>query len=135
MSRENVELVERFFELFQQGEWQHLDLLAEDVVYRPIAEITDTGEYHGREGYRRYMQDFFDDSWWGEMTYEVTGYRDHDDKVIARIEMTGRGRSSGADVSARVFAVFTIAGGRIAREEDFTDRGAALAAAGLGASG
>jgi steroid delta-isomerase-like uncharacterized protein len=134
VSSENVELVERFFELFQQGEWKHLELLAEDVVYRPVAEITDAGEYQGRDGYRRYMEDFFDDSWWGELSYEVTSYREHDDNVIARIEMTGQGRRSGADVSARVFAVFTIEDGQIVREEDFTDRDEALSAAGLRAA-
>jgi ketosteroid isomerase-like protein len=131
VSQENVELVKRFFELFREGEWRHLEMLAADVVYRPIAEIMGTGEFYGPAGYRRYMEDFFDDSWWGEMDYEVTSYRDHDDKVIARIQMMGRGRTSGADVSARVFAVFTIRDGKIAREEDFTDRSEALRAASI----
>jgi ketosteroid isomerase-like protein len=77
------------------------------------------------------MEDFFDDSWWGAMDYEVTSYRDNDDKVIARIQMTGRGRTSGAEVSARVFAAFTLRDGKIVREEDFTDRHDALRAAEL----
>jgi ketosteroid isomerase-like protein len=53
VSQQNVELVKSFFELFQQGEWRNLELLADDVVYRPIEEITGTGEFFGRDGYRR----------------------------------------------------------------------------------
>jgi ketosteroid isomerase-like protein len=131
MSRENLELVERFYELDRQREWKHLELMAEDVVYRPIAELADSSECRGRSAFRRFMEHFWFEGEWSDISYRVTGYRDHDDKVITRFELTGHGSKSGAGVSARVFCVFTIADGEIVHLQDFTDRSEAVAAAGL----
>ena len=52
MSRENVEIVRRFFELASQndvrdGDWAQLSLLAEDVVFRPISEMAEARECCG----------------------------------------------------------------------------------------
>jgi hypothetical protein len=52
MSGENLEVVRRFIDLGRDRDWSQLEMLAEDVVYRPIAEVTETGEYRGRAGYR-----------------------------------------------------------------------------------
>jgi ketosteroid isomerase-like protein len=131
MSSENIELVRHFYELQRQGDERHLELLAEDLVYRPVAEITETGEYYGRDGYRRYVDTFLTDIAWRDLEWTDTSYRVSGDNVIVRIEMAGHGRSSGAGVSARVFVVLTIRDGMIARVEDFVDRDEALAVAGL----
>jgi ketosteroid isomerase-like protein len=131
MSRENVEVVRQVMEgVERRDDWEHLEVLAEDVVYRPIREITDAGEYRGRKQVRRYMEGFFTEVW-DEISITNASYRDLDDKVIVRIEFVGRGRASAIETSGRTFSVFTVRDGQIVRWEDFTDRQEALDAAGL----
>lgn len=131
MSSENVELVRRFYELARRPGWEQLELLAEDVLYRPIAEITETGEYHGRGGFRHYMEQFFEGEWAEALAVEPTSLRDYGDRVIARMQFAGHGRASGLGFTARVFVVHTVRDGMIVRVEDFADRAAALEAAGV----
>jgi ketosteroid isomerase-like protein len=72
--------VRRFFEFTLKGDWSQLDLLAEDLIYRPIAEIVGTGEFEGPHGLRKYIEDF--ESAWSGVTYEPTSIRAHRDTVI-----------------------------------------------------
>lgn len=130
MSKENLEVAHRFIELAQKDDWSRLELLAHNVVYRPIAEITETGEYRGREGFRRYMESFFESDWAKDLTIESTSFRDFGDAVVIRIQLRGQGRASGLGFGARVFQVLTFSDGEIVRIEDFLDRGEALKAAG-----
>jgi ketosteroid isomerase-like protein len=136
MSEENLDLARRFIELGRQGDWSRLDLLAEDVVYRPISEIADAGEYLGPEGFRRYMASFFESEWAKGLTFEATSFRDFGQAVLVRLQLSGHGRVSGLEFAARVFEVLIFAGGEIIRIEDFLDRDEAEAKArGAAASG
>jgi ketosteroid isomerase-like protein len=125
-----LDLVRRFYELLERGDWSRLELLSEDLVYRPIREITETGEYRGRDGFRRYMDEFFQTEWADGLKVEATSYREYGDAVVVRVHLAGHGRASGLDFSARVFQVFAVRDGEIARIEDFLDRAEALTAAG-----
>jgi len=49
VSSRKLALAERFIELTRARDWSRLELLSADVVYRPIAQITETGRYVGRE--------------------------------------------------------------------------------------
>ncbi len=61
---------------------------------------------------------------------------DASDKVVAFIQVSGRGKASGARVEARVAHVWTFRDGTpVAMEYFGEDRGAALEAAGLSAQG
>jgi hypothetical protein len=85
----NLELAQRFVDLARKVDWRQLDLMAEDVVYRPIAEVTETGEYHGRDGYRRYMEAFLEGEWASDLEFGPTTlreYGDADDGLIVRVE-------------------------------------------------
>lgn len=126
----HVAIAQRFFELGQQGDWSRLELLAPGVVYSPIAEITETGDYHGREGFRAYMEGFFDGEWAGDLSVEALSYREYGDAVIARLAISVRGRTSGLELAGRVYQVFTFENGEIVRIEDFLEREDALRAAG-----
>jgi len=125
----NVATVERFMELGLAGDWSRLELLAADVVYRPIAQVAEAGEYHGPEGFRRYMVEFFESDWADDLTYEVTDLEQHGDSVLARVKLTGTGHASALPFGARVFVVFTFRDGKIAGIADFLDRDDALRAA------
>jgi ketosteroid isomerase-like protein len=115
----NVEVVRRFYQRAGLGDWSVLELLFEDLEYRPIAEIVGSGEYRGREGFRGYVEDF-----------ETAWSDEHGDSVISRVELRGHGRTSGLELATRVFQVFTLRDGKIVRLEDFVDRAEALAAVG-----
>ncbi|HVE67958.1 MAG TPA: nuclear transport factor 2 family protein [Solirubrobacteraceae bacterium] len=117
----NVATVERFMELGLTNDWSRLDMLAPDVVYRPIAQVAEAGEYHGREGFRGYMAEFFESDWADDLTYEVTGLERHGEGVLARVKLTGTGHASALPFGARVFVAFTLRDGKIAAIEDFLD--------------
>jgi ketosteroid isomerase-like protein len=129
VSEENLELARRFIELGRRGERSQLDLLARDVRYVPIAEVTEAGEYHGRDGYRSYMKGFIEGGWAENLTWEATSYTDHGDAVIVRLQFRGQGRTSGLSFDARVFQVLTFRSGEIVSVEDFLERDDALRAA------
>jgi ketosteroid isomerase-like protein len=57
--------------------------------------------------------------------------RDEDDVLVACEFLRGRGRSSHADVEMRIFSVYWFREGKIRKRQPFTERRAALEAAGL----
>jgi ketosteroid isomerase-like protein len=130
VSEQNLELARRFIELGRRGDRRQLDLLGEDVRYVPIAEVTEAGEYHGRDGFRSYMKGFIESGWAEDLTWEATSYADHGDAVIVRIQFCGQGRVSGVSFDARVFQVLRFHDGEIVSVEDFLRRDDALRAAG-----
>jgi ketosteroid isomerase-like protein len=129
MGRGDLEIVQRFFELARADDWSRLELLAADVAYFPTPETMDAGERRGRNAFRRYVEAFFGEAWSDDAGYEATDIREHGSRVIARIEFHGEGRTSGLELSGRVFQVFTLSDGEIVRIEDYIDRAEALAAA------
>ena len=127
-----VELVRRFYEQAQEyrsGRWDHLELLAKTIVFRPIPEWPDAGERRGRDQFRVFMESFWSGEAWEEIAFVATSHIGIGDKVISRVELTGRGRGSAAETRGRVYNVATVHAGRIVCFEDFTDRNEALAAA------
>ena len=136
MSVETLELVRRFFDLAlkndpRHGNWAQLDLLAEDVIYRPVAEMAEARECRGREQFRGLTEDFYVQGWSDDLSWKPTSFREFGDQVIVRVEIAGHGRASGAPFLGRVFAVYTVRGGEIVCIEDFVNRAEALAAAGV----
>ena len=130
----NLDRAKEFVDLAVQRDWRQLDLMAEDVVYHPIAEVTETGEYRGRDGYRRYMEAFLEGEWASDLVFGATSLREYGDAVVVRFEMTGRGRASGIDLDIRIFQVLHFRDGLIVQIEDFIDRANAVAAAGANPS-
>jgi ketosteroid isomerase-like protein len=130
VSEENLELARQFVELGRCRDPSQLDMLAEDVRYVPIAEVTEAAEYHGRDGFRRYMKGFIESGWVEDLTWEATSYADHGDAVIVRIQFGGKGRVSGLSFDPRVFQVLRFRDGEIISVEDFLRRDDALRAAG-----
>lgn len=126
----NVAVAERFLELGRTGDWSRLEMLAEDVLYLPIAEVTEAGEYHGRDGFRRYMELFFEGDWADGLAYEVREMERHGDAAIARVRLTGTGRASALPFGARVYVVFRFRDdGAIVSIEDYLDHDDAVRAA------
>jgi ketosteroid isomerase-like protein len=81
--------------------------------------------YRGHDGVRasweRWLENF------EEYGLEVESIRDHGDRVLVTGAEHGRGRASGADVTARIYVVCTFRAGKVLRYEEFYDEQDALA--------
>ena len=86
--------------------------------------------YRGPQG----IQEWMDAIWSAWEAFEVCVdevlYDERDLLVIAEL-LRGRGRSSGAEVQMRIFAVYRFEERKIRKREAFTERNAALEATGL----
>jgi ketosteroid isomerase-like protein len=132
MSRENVELVLRGFELCEQERIEDLiATYAEDAV---IASHTErarlTGdEFRGRDAIRDFYRDFFDS--YRELSYEIERVEGLDDRVVVVYVLSALGRSSGVPIRRRFACYDRIEDGLVAEENLYRDPDDALAAAGL----
>ena len=130
MSQENVEIVRHLVEHWERGDWGAGREFYDDgceVVFSTSA-FPDAGGYTvGREALRAWMS--FTEAF-EAFGSEINQIVEAGDEVVVFFRIRGRGRASGADVDARVGAVFTLRNGKIVRYE-LTDRHEALEAAGL----
>jgi ketosteroid isomerase-like protein len=130
-TRDPVELVR---ETNDAGNRRDLDsvvrLMSPNVVYRPLANFTESTERRGREEYRRFAEEFLE-TWADDFCANLDTVRVYGDAVIARIVFTGHARASGVEISERMFTVYRVQNGLITRIEDFADREDALRAAGV----
>lgn len=105
MSRENVELARRAFDLFNKRDLgAFFDSFHPELTYRNREDEPDVRTYSGIAEYREYVAswlDMFDD-----LRFEDLDLHDVGDYVIATAELCGRGRDTGAEVRGRyVFAL------------------------------
>jgi ketosteroid isomerase-like protein len=137
MSHENVDFVRGLLSGGARlGKEELLAALPELVQHACDPEIewiedpsrADARTYRGHEGviasWRQWLENF--DEYGGELE-EV---RDCGDSVLATMREEGRGRASGATVSARNYIVMTFRDGKILRYQEFYDEAATLEAAG-----
>jgi ketosteroid isomerase-like protein len=140
MSQENVELVRRVFEggpevqsLLVGGSdltghpW--LSLFHPECVVEEIAEVPDSGAYHGREGVVRFFQRGFREVWdeWRFVPLEII---QGPDGVFAAVDNSGRSKT-GAEVQMTIFQAFRVREGMIIYVTAYMDRQQALKAVGL----
>jgi ketosteroid isomerase-like protein len=137
MSQENVDFV--------QGLLQGAADLDMETILASLPEIvaqtfTDDAEWvedpqradqqiwRGHEGICESWRRWFDQ--WDEYGFEVLRVEDHGEHVLVVAREEGRGRSSGATVSADNHMVFTFREGKIARYQEFYDEQQARAVVG-----
>ncbi len=129
MSRENVEIALRFAAAIDAREVPE-ELLAPDVRLENVTTaVTDT-TYHGAEGVRQWISDFFDvlDE---DARYEGEVVEARDDYVVGKAHFVGRGSVSGAPVDMRYYGVMWIRDGKITRAVGYPNLREALEAVGL----
>ena len=83
----------------------------------------------GPEAFRRIIESF-----WGEFDdphVELHEFIDAGDQVFTSFTLRGRGKHSGVETTWDALSVWTVRDGRLVRWLGFTDRDAALEAAGL----
>jgi uncharacterized protein len=134
MSEENVEIVRRVYDAAARRDTATvLDLyhpeVEWDVSRSPMARLVGEGRYQGHEGLRRFFRAYHEA--WENMEYEYEELIDAGEHVISVTHDRGRGRTSGAEVEFKQYAVWTIREGKIVQAVWCGTRAEALEAAGL----
>jgi ketosteroid isomerase-like protein len=128
MSRENVEVMERFHDAFNRRDVEaFLALMHPDVEVVPITGRLEGTVYRGHAEIRAFFRSFDED--WEVFKTVPAEYRDFGDCVLSVGTWESRGRASGLDLNAHPGAwVAWLRDGKIIRQETFTDRAQALEA-------
>jgi ketosteroid isomerase-like protein len=136
MSQENVDLVRRAYEVFNQGGPEAVisaGIWSPEIVFDfSPSEIPGLGVYRGHDEVRA----FFEEDWFGAFPFEewevvLDELVDHGDQVIAAHRQRGLGASSGVTAELEQGIIFTLRGGEVVRAEIYGDPKQALEAAGL----
>jgi ketosteroid isomerase-like protein len=129
MSEENVELVRRGYEHFARTGEPDASVYSPDVEWHSAVEDPYAEPFHGVDGVRRLIQEVRDAM--DDFRTEPFEYLDGGDFVVAGLVHRGRGKGSAAEVEMREWNVFLVRGGKIQSVHEYSDREAALRAAGL----
>jgi uncharacterized protein len=133
MSQENVEIVRRGYVALTRGDGDTLhDLAAPEFVVDFSRRLVDPFVLRGRDEALAFFLTQAREAWDDWPVYEPQELREADDKVLAFIRTTARGKGSGVEVEADVWNVWTFRDGKAVEFKYFgDDRAAALEAAGL----
>jgi ketosteroid isomerase-like protein len=126
VSRENVEMVERFWELYNRREtdaW--VGMLAPDLEWHVDPQDPDTTVHRGPETVKRYGLS------WAEMmdaTVEVRRVFEAGDQIVAWTRVESRGGLSGVPASLDLAFIFKLRDGLVTRVQETQDKREALKA-------
>ena len=131
MSKENLEVVARWYEAYNDRDLEELLALMHPDVDATSAGMSGVeGSSHvGHGGIRRYFTDLWET--WEDPRVEVEHMLDRGDQVVMLGRTSGRGRLSGMDVVERVATVVTVEDGVIRHYRTYREWAAALEAAGV----
>jgi ketosteroid isomerase-like protein len=130
MSQENVEVVRRLLDAFNARDLDRFArLTTEDFEWSPSMVAIDGEVLLGREGIETYFGRMIDA--WDEFRVADGEFRDLGDRVLWRGRLDGRGRISGALVSAPLDILYGLRDGQVSSMRSFLDHTEALKAVGL----
>ena len=129
----HIATMQRAYEL-----WSHGDLAGLIEMYDPEFEMDNTRfeGWVGKEVYRGYagLAEFFEE-WrgaWSEYRVTPKDVREKGDKVVAIAQQVARGRGSHVPVDMHdVGMILTFRGGKILRQQNFSDASEAVREAGF----
>jgi ketosteroid isomerase-like protein len=126
----NVETVLEGYEAFNRGDvdWV-IDHLDPEVEWHDAPEVPGGAVHHGRDDVRVFLSSF--PRFWEVLRFEPLRLLASGDTVLSLVEMTGRGRSSGAGADAEVAHLFRFRAAKCRSAVTFFDRDEALRAAGF----
>ena len=133
MSRDNVKVVVGQFEGVNARDFAAvMDAYADDVVLALHGKLRGLGGGGavGKKAVGEWFGDWFR-TFDSDYRFEIEEARDWDDRVFVVATHRGRGRGSGVPGTFRTAYVYTVREGKVSRVEVWTDRDAALEAAGV----
>jgi ketosteroid isomerase-like protein len=129
MSRENVEIVRRAFEVWNTGEMDALrELYDPDIILRPPERWPEPGPFVGREAVMRQWEQTRE-TWDADTLEAISDFIDTGDRVVVRLNWHGAGRGPRSNIVTT--GIYTVRNAKISGMEFFWDHGEALEAAGL----
>jgi ketosteroid isomerase-like protein len=130
MTNENVDLVRRAYQAYSEGDLASAgSAYSDDTVWDVTRFRPDEGVHSGLDELTKYLG-----SWratWTEHSFSLERAVDAGDHVVAVIQESGRGKSSGAPVTIRYGQVITVRDGKITETVVYRDPEDAFEAAGL----
>jgi uncharacterized protein len=112
----NVEALQRGYEALNRGDLSVvLELLDPEIEWHEPEPSPDAGTHAGRDSFERFFRSWIDS--FDGFTVEPEQVLERDDKLIAVVHQSGRGRASGVQVDARLAHVWTVKDGRAIRWE------------------
>jgi uncharacterized protein len=130
MSQENVEIVQRSFIAFARRDTAlFFELLDPDVLWIPLMASLEGRVYRGLDGVRQWFEGVLTD--WEFFEAYPKDFRDLGDRVLVFGHWRARGRASGVELERAGTWLYDLKGGKIVREQTYTDRAEALEAVGL----
>jgi ketosteroid isomerase-like protein len=129
MSQENVEIVRRNLESFEDDTETWLGTLDPAVRWYPLEERHSL--VLGHEAALRTRQSWLET--WDRESYswEIEELRENGEDVVSVVRVTSRGRRSGVAVDSRAWAHWKLRNGKIVHVYEYATRADALEAAGL----
>jgi ketosteroid isomerase-like protein len=132
---ENVDLLRRFYESFNQGDLDAvLELCSEDVeVYKDpeVVEMVAAFTPRGQERVGQYLRVWLDS--WDEYVARPQDFVQSGDEIAAFLQLRARGKGAQFDIEEEIADVFAIRGGRIVRLRLHVQPGDALESIGASA--
>ena len=91
MAEENIEIVRRFFDAYNRGDFEAtLDLIAPEFEFRPSGLFMDTeSTYHGPEGWFEFWSTF--QAAWESITVDLERIEDLGDQALTLGTFHGKG--------------------------------------------
>ncbi len=134
MSQENVEIVRQVYEAAQRRDPEAVFALYDervewDISRFPLGQLMGGGIYHGHSGLREVFQ--VRNEPFESMEDTVEELIDRGDQVLSVSTSHARGRTSGADVTGAMYAIWTVREGKVVRVVWLPTLAAALEAVGL----
>jgi ketosteroid isomerase-like protein len=126
MSQENVEIVRRVYEGWSRGDFSQAELFDPEIEFEMV-DWPHPAKSRGLEAMR--------ETWlaslgvWDDFRAQPDEVIDHGDKVLVLNSISGRGKGSGADVTALTATLWTVEDGRVVRLALYWDTARAREAA------
>ena len=112
MTKENVEIVRRVYEGWSRGDFSEAELFDPEIEFEMV-DWPHSGRSRGLAAMRETWLTTL--SAWEDFRATPEEVVDNGDNVLVLNHISGRGRGSGADVSALTATVWTVENGRVVR--------------------
>jgi ketosteroid isomerase-like protein len=130
VNEDPVAVVQRGYDLIERGEIDaFFELLDDGIEWVDHAAIPLGGRLQGREQVEEHFRRWF--AKWDEIHYTIAEIVGDGDRVVAAVHRRGRERETGVEREDIAVYVYDVCDGRLTRLTGYTDRAAAIAAAGL----
>ena len=129
MAADDVEILERIYARWAQGDFWSFESFDEEVRARWATEVPDIGSSEGIDGLQQLLRDWL--AAWQVCRIEAEEFHDAGDRVVAFVRVHGRGSGSDIDVEMENAHVWTMRDGHAVAIRAYSDRGRALREVGL----